>query len=229
MACTTVESNFNELIPATGITEVTAQIDSGDLSYRGAPRDTFAVDGRSWGMSTQVENAERNYSSNHWNVDSTPTSLLIQSQSDYNWAGVDFDIDGPEQMNTFIETGDGLVKLQDMVGYHTVTASKITTDNLHGSVNFLATNGSSDIEIYPTAFDTIRIEALDGDVTLRLPWGQPYDLQVWGDPEYGMSIENLGFYHEVTGPAYFAATSGPATLRVDVYVTGGSFTLLEAW
>ena len=56
---------------------------------------------------------------------------------------------------------------------------------------------------------------------LALPYGLPYDLQVWGDPEYPMAIEDLGFSNMVASDAYYAARSGNGSVRVDVYASGG--------
>jgi hypothetical protein len=229
VGCTTVQDNFTEQLSASGINMISASLDSGTLSYRGAATQDFTIDGRSWGMATKAERAEERLSGNSYAFGLDGRALVLQSQSDTGLAGVDFDITGPMAMSTEIRATDGSVELSDLSGFQQVSAERIDAERIYGGVDLLATSGSLDAEIYPGPGDAIRIETYSGDVELTLPWGGGYDIQVWGDPEYTMEVEDLGFYSAATAPAYFAGVSGNAAIRVDVFVTGGSVRIDSAW
>ena len=229
VGCTTVQDTFTEQLSASGINIVSASLDSGTLSYRGAATQDFTIDGRSWGMASKAERAEERLSGNSYTYGLAGGALVLQSHSDTGLAGVDFDIMGPMAMNTAIDSSDGSVALSDMSGFQQVSARSIDVEGIYGGVDLLATSGSLDAEIYPGPGDAIRIETYSGDVELTLPWGHGYDIQVWGDPEYTMEVEDLGFYSAATAPAYFAGVSGNAAIRVDVFVTGGSVRIDSAW
>ena len=80
----------------------------------------------------------------------------------------------------------------------------------------------------PLNSDAIYIEAND-DVTLTLPWGLEYDLQIWGDPEYSITVHDLGFASVAEAPAYFAGLRGRGTVTVDIFVTGGNVIVYDRW
>lgn len=229
IGCTTVQNTFTEQLSASGVGLISADLDSGSLSYNGLSTETFTIDGRSWGMATQADRAEERLSGNSYTYGLSGSALVLQSQSDTGMAGVDFDITGPMAMSTAIEIDSGSVELEDMSGYQQIVADSIDVEGLYGSVDLLATSGSLKAEVYPGGGDDVRIESWSGDVELLLPWGGSYDIQVWGDPEYSMEIEDLGFSSSATAPAYFAGVSGSGATRVDVFVTGGSVTLRSTW
>ncbi|MFT5680710.1 MAG: hypothetical protein ACI8RZ_001616 [Myxococcota bacterium] len=229
IGCTTVQDSFTDQLSADGVGLLSADLDSGTLSYVGGATDTFTIDGRSWGMATQKDRAEDRLSGNDYSYGLSGSALVLASQSDTGLAGVDFDILGPDTMNTAIEIESGSVELSGMAGFQQIVAERIDVDNLYGSVDLLATSGDLDAEVYPGPGDSVRIESWSGDVELTLPWGGAYDIQVWGDPEYSMMVEDLGFFSSATAPAYFAGVSGNGATRVDVFVTGGSVTVRSAW
>jgi len=229
VGCTTVQNTFTDQLSASGVSIIAAELDSGTLSYRGASTQDFTIDGRSWGMASKAERAEERLSGNTYAYGLAGSSLVLQSHSETGLAGVDFDITGPMAMSTSVDASSGSVELSNMSGFQQVSAQSIDAQDLYGGVDLLATSGSLDAEVYPGPGDSIRIETYSGDVELTLPWGQGYDIQVWGDPEYTMEVEDLGFYSAATAPAYFAGVSGNASVRVDVFVTGGSVRIDSAW
>ena len=66
-------------------------------------------------------------------------------------------------------------------------------------------------------------------MVLTLPWGMDYDLQIWGDPDYPITVHDLGFSNVVEAPAYFAGLRGRGSTIVDIVVTGGSVTIYDGW
>jgi hypothetical protein len=229
VGCTTVQNTFTDQLSADGIALLSADLDSGSLQYTGASTGTFTIDGRSWGMASKKERAEERLSGNAFSYGLSGDALVLSSQSDAGLAGVDFNITGPFAMSSDVDIDSGDVELSGMSGYQQLRAERIDVSDIHGSVDLLATSGSLDAEVFPGPGDSVRIESWSGDVTLTLPWGGSYDIQVWGDPEYTMAIDDLGFYSTATAPAYFAGVSGSAATRVDVFVTGGSVTVRSAW
>lgn len=229
IGCTTVQDSFTEQLSASGVDLISADLDSGTLSYTGQSTEVFTIDGRSWGMATKKDRAEDRLSGNEYSYGLSGDALLLASSSEAGLAGVDFDIYGPAAMSTSVNIDSGNVELTGMFGYQQITADRIDVTDLHGSVDLLATSGDLDAEVFPGPGDSVRIESWSGDVELTLPWGGSYDIQVWGDPEYSMLIDDLGFYSSATAPAYFAGVSGSGATRVDVFVTGGSVTVRSAW
>ncbi|MDG1484263.1 MAG: hypothetical protein P8R54_32020 [Myxococcota bacterium] len=229
IGCTTVQDSFSDQLSASGVDVISASLDSSSLSYTGQSTEMFTIDGRSWGMATKRDRAEDRLSGNEYSYGLSGNALLLASSSDAGLAGVDFDIFGPAAMNTSLNIESGSVDLSNMIGYQQVTADRIDVTDLYGSVDLLATSGSIDAEVFPGPGDSVRVESWSGDVELTLPWGGAYDIQVWGDPEYSMLVEDLGFYSSATAPAYFAGVSGSGATRVDVFVTGGSVTVRSAW
>ena len=85
-----------------------------------------------------------------------------------------------------------------------------------------------DVDVWPDAGGEVLIESSAGDTILRLPYGGAYDVEVIGDPAYEMVIEDLGFLSRFDEVGYFSGTVGDGSIRVVVYVSGGSFQLLES-
>ncbi|MCB9742028.1 MAG: hypothetical protein H6740_05480 [Alphaproteobacteria bacterium] len=56
----------------------------------------------------------------------------------------------------------------------------------------------------------IRVETQSGDVDLTLPWGLEYDMQVWGDPDYEMIVEDMGWNRSAPARPTSPAPSGAA-------------------
>jgi len=219
----------SETIDATGVSLVQAKVERGDVDYSGGSPQTFQISGSSWGMAAQDDRAFEREEGNAYAVSVSAGALQLSSASQYSNAGVNFDILGPSAMSMDVETGSGDVRLANIAGYQLVTADDIDLVNVIGSADLYSRDGDIDAEISPAPGDAIRIEAVDGEVILALPYGQAYNLQVWGDPEYEMIIDDLGFHSVQTGPAYYAGIAGRGDIPVDVFVTGGSVRIMQTW
>jgi len=219
--CAISESRFDQKLSASGVDLVLVSVERGDFDYQGNNTQTFAIDGRSWGMAFQEETAHERQDGNASDVHTEGNTLLVSATSTSGSSGVDFYVEGPDTLSTDITLDHGDVSLANMAGYQLITADSVDLDNMVGSVDAYARSGSIDASISPGPGDVIRLEAMDGGIDLALPYGLPYDLQVWGDPEYPMAIEDLGFSNMVASDAYYAARSGNGSVRVDVYASGG--------
>ncbi|MCB9766353.1 MAG: hypothetical protein H6739_41645 [Alphaproteobacteria bacterium] len=225
--CTTVSTPFTETFDATELYVVEGRLDNGDFNYNGAATTELAVDGLSWGHAASQGRAADRESQNRWTITPSPPALLLDTSSGASSAGVDLSITGPDLMDLDVISDSGLVTLQDVEGYQVVTADRITGSRLVGDVDLYARAGDLDVEVWPWVEGVVRVETESGGLDLYLPWGLEYDLQVWGDENYELVVEDLGFARSTAGVAYFAATTGFGTIRVDVYATGGPVRVME--
>ena len=229
MACTVVESDFTQKFPASGISTLVADVDQGDVEVQGiALMDAFHVEGRTFGYSVNSDNAERNQDANTWDVSKQGDILNLWGQSEYMGAGVDFEVRGPQAVHTSLITESGHIDVSDLVGVHYLQGDSVDVENLTGSATILAGYGGVHGSITPWSSDVVYIESGD-DVVLTLPWGMDYDLQIWGDPDYPITVHDLGFSNVVEAPAYFAGLRGRGSTIVDIVVTGGSVTIYDGW
>ena len=228
-ACTVVQSGFGESFPSVGISTLVADVDQGDIDIEGRTEaSTFYVEGRTFGYSVNSDNAERNAEANTWDVGREGDILSMWGRSEYMGAGVDFEVTGPSTIHTSLVTESGNIDVSDLVGIHYLEANHISVNNLVGSTTMIAGSSGVDGSLNPMNSDTIYIESED-DVTLTLPWGLDYDLQIWGDPEYTIVVHDLGFSSVAEAPAYFAGLRGRGTTTVDIVVTGGNVTIYDSW
>jgi hypothetical protein len=226
IACTVHETRFDETLDAHAVRELTANLDRGDLSFRSAPNSaTLDISGRAYGYSPNEDNAQRNLDGTEWAVVREGSRVDLRSTSLYMNSAVDWELAGPGDLIADIEVENGNVTLDGLAGFQTVRADWIDVD-LVGGGDLIAT-GSVDATFHPHRGDTIRIDA-ESDVTLRLPYGAEIDLQVWGNPEGELIIEDLGFHSVATDPGYFAGLAGYGTIQVDVYA-GGDVTIESIW
>lgn len=229
VGCTTVEKTFAESIPADNISVVRVDLDNGHFSYQGLATNNIDVTGRAYGYASNAERAEERQGGTYWDMTVTGPELSLLGRSDANMAGVDFNVAGPGRINTSVYVHDGSASVDSLYGNILVDAESIRARQISGNVDMVARSGSVNAEIIPNRGEVIRVEAQNGDVELWLPWGVDYDLQVWGDPAHEMVVEDLGFGWSTGAPGYFAAQSGPASTRVDVYATGGSVRIYMIW
>ena len=222
--CVTVAQDFSETLPVVDEVTVLGTLDRGDFSYNGSSETDFLIDGRSWGRGSTKDNAKEHREGNTWLFESIEGVLEATGSSQSSRAGVDMDIAGPAMMDTDIITENGRVNLYDVDGIHAVTADYIDGRGLTGDVDFFG-DFSVDVDVWPYDFGIIRVESRNSDVYLSLPFGLSYDLQIWGDPEEVMVVDDLGFHTSYLGEGYFAAQSGDAGIRVDVYAYNGSVTV----
>ena len=227
--CTTTSSTFVEQHSAEGIRTVSVSLDSGTFSYQGARSTAFLVEGDSWGQASNPDRAAERQAGNTWSVALGGDTLWLDAGSTAGLAGVDFHVTGPASMNTQITIGSGRAILSDVAGWADITADSIDITNLQGGAMLLARSGDIDATIFPQPGSTVRLEALSGDVALALPWGGSYDIQVWGDVESSMWIDDLGFGWSAAAPGYFAGIVGSGATRIDIYAPSGAVTVSALW
>lgn len=225
--CHVYNDPFDLALDAAGVDMVVADIDRGSFGYWGhSSLDSFAIEGESTGSGSSEAKARARAEANDWQIDVEGNELVISTSSREN-GRVNLDVDGPVRMHTDLILDSGGVYLEDVEGSHMITADSVETRDLVGDLDLYSRSGSVDVEIYPWEdHGRVYIEA-HGTTTLRMPAGLDYDIEVWGDPEYAMTIEDLYFYNSYMGEGYFSAESGSGTVEVDVWVYNGSFTLYE--
>ena len=226
-ACAKVERSVDAELDATGLTAFVATIDRGDFAYEGGSA-AFSLDGRAIGYGGSKAQAERRLDGVDVSLQADGTDAVLEAASEFKRAWVDLEVAGPGIVDTDIWVKRGSVDVSEITGRHLVTADRITSQGLHGDVDLLATAGGMDVDVWPGEGGEVLIESSAGDTILRLPYGGAYDIEVIGDPAYEMVIEDLGFLSRFDEVGYFAGTVGDGSIRVVVYVSGGSFQLLES-
>ena len=229
LGCVQVESTFEDTLSASGVSIVSARVDRGDITYDVDSETEFSVLGNSWGRGVMSrKRAERNQAATGYSVGISNGSLLLDARTEYRAAGVDFDVTGPSFLDTDLLTNEGTVTLEDVEGYHTVTASRIVSNRLIGDVVFIATGMGVNAEIWPYEDGTIYIDSSGGTVDLFLPFGGDYDVEIWGDIEHGVTVTDLGFDQFYLAEDYFAGERGTGAITVEVYAVGGAVNLYES-
>jgi hypothetical protein len=226
--CTTFEEPFQLTLPSEGVTRIDAALDQGDFGYRGSVgASEFTIDGVSTGSASKGQKAEEREAGNTWEAEVAEGALIVRSDSRFVQAEVNMDVSGPDLLNVEVSLPDGSAWLEDVEGTHFALADFVTTRRLRGSANLSGSSGI-DAEIWPFIDGQVILDAASGSVRLALPFGGPYDIEVWGAPGYTMNVTDLGFSRQTGGDGYFAAESGAATVRIEVTVRGGDFTLAQA-
>ncbi len=231
-ACTTVAEPIAQELPADGVRRVVMEVEQGSLTYQGRHRaDTLSLGGQAWGQASDEAVAQERLDGTDWAAGRDGDAIVARGSARSGMAGVDFDMAGPERVDVTLRTGDGSASLDGVIGRHLVVADRVEAWDVAGSAELRATAGGVTASLAPGPGDVVRVSADGGDVVLELPWGLAYDIQVWGDPEYAMTVHDLGFQYVVEDAGYFAAIAGPGTTRVDVVVTGGAVEIrpLHAW
>lgn len=228
VGCAEFSEVYETRLPAEGVWNVFFDSERGSFAYAGtAEEEVFDVAVKSWATGSSRRRAEARAANNVWGVQIVGDLLDLWGRSPVEKAGVDAAVVGPRVINVESVLLDGRAELYEVDGYHTLSANQIYGSGIHGDVDFYAATDGIDVEVFPYDDSVVRLEAF-GDVVLGLPYGLPYDLEVFSDPSWGVSVTDLGFDTLTILPDYVAATSGAATLRVEVYLVGGSFVLWEA-
>lgn len=231
-ACTTVAEPISQELPADGVRRVVMEVEQGSLSYQGRHEtDAVLVTGQAWGQASQEERAQERLDGTDWTAGRDGDAVIALGYALSGMSGIDFDLAGPARVDVTLETGSGSASLDSVLGDHVVVADRIDAWNVAGSAELHATAGGVTASLEPGPDDVIKVSADGGDVVLELPWGLAYDVQIWGDPEYPLTVHDLGFQYVVEDAGYFAAIAGPGSTRVDIVVTGGSVEVrpLSAW
>lgn len=227
--CVTVDSTFSDTLSSDGVFVFRGSSDRGIVAYdgRGMGRD-FDISGRSWATGSGSNRAGEREASNRYGVEVEGEALVASAVSFDTRSGVDFDVFGPEVMDIEIVTEHGEAELFDVTGTHVVTARRIIGDNISGDVDFFADGRGLDVEVYPHDDGTVSIRSRGGNATIYLPRRLNYDLNIIGDPNRELELEDLGFDRMVVDPGLAIAWRGDRSVRVDIEVTGGDVRVLSA-
>lgn len=227
-ACARVEDGVDLQIPAEGLDRLVVTVDRGDVEVVGDDPTAFVVEGTSIGYGANENQAGEREDGNEVTLVAEGSDAVLESTSEFKRAWVDLEVSCPAVVDLDVWIKRGSAHLENIEGQHLVTADRITSRALMGSVDLLATAGGLDVDVWPWTDGEVLVESSAGDAILRLPYGGAYDLEVIGDPAWEMVIEDLGFHTTYQEPGYFAGTVGDGSIRVLVYVNGGSFQLLES-
>lgn len=226
-ACKSHEESFSLSVDATGVTRSHGDLEQGAMRYEGeAGAERFAIAGTSVGAGSSTTKAEEREAGNTWSAEAQDGVLELRTESAEVQAWVELDISGPDAMDMEISSGSG-VSLTSVYGVFTLDVNTFTGRALAGQADVLATD-DVDLEIWPDPGGAVLIEST-GDVRLALPYGEPYDIEVWGNAEYEWNIADLGFDVISYGDATFDAETGDASIEIKVVVQNGTFTLDEAY
>jgi len=152
--------------------------------------------------------------------------LSVRSDKRVAQAGLDVVASLHPQTNLDLRTDDGNVTASDVEGVWVIEGDRVVTARLAGEGDVIS-NGGASLEIWPYETAFITVDAA-GELVLALPAFGPYDLVIDGDPDYPMTIQDLGWDVFDQGPAYVAARREPGTIRIDIIVRGGPTTLVES-
>ena len=227
VACKSAVTVVDEEVPAHGIFALAAEIDEGDFEYRGRRElKVFDVQYTSRGFGSQQEAADRREAANDYGSLVDVDLLELWGRTSFHQARVDILVDGPDVIDIEALLHDGDATLSNAVGSHLVTADRVVGLDLVGDLDLYARESGLDVEVWPFEAGTIRLEAV-GDVVLSLPWGLEYDLEAFVDPAYGYEVTDLGFGDLRLYDDLVRAMTGSRSIRVEVYVEGGTFFLWE--
>ena len=229
LGCARVEGSFDETIDALGVTTLDANLDAGDFRYFGAETTVFDVEGVSWGSASNKGKATKKRDANVWDLEVIGDLFSIETTSTFAQAGVDLDIVGPWLIHSEIEAPGESVDVEGTQGDLVVHSSGIDTQNVASDyVEMIAGSGGIRAELLPVGdIGRYYIEGSGGDVTVWLPWGHEYDIQVEGDPDYVLEIADLGMTGEVFDGAFYAGIGGRGLFIVDIVATDGEVHLLQ--
>ncbi len=223
IGCTRVEEVRTESFDATGVTQLVATVQSGNVHYTGGgERSDFDVQIIRWGRGSTRGRATARQETAMGRAQVDGERFLLDAIAGRR-AGVDFNIVGPSWIDTDIRIDDGVARLDGVQGFHVVQADGIVGREVVGEGDFQG-DGRVDLRLSPY-FDGafIVVESLRGDVRLGLPYGLDYDLTVEFDPDEPAAVEDLGFDSFVPGqPGLIIGRRGFRDVRIDVYALRGS-------
>jgi hypothetical protein len=223
--CVTARETETVSVSAADVSLLRVQDDQGDVEVIGDGLAMFDVTGISVGRATKRDLAVSRMASNELIVRESPGEVLIWGSSPEPRTWWDLTISSPPLMNTLVTTESGTVWLEGLEGVHDVRATQIVTRSLFGAGAFLAGTGGADLELLPADGTVTTIEA-QGSVILALPMYGPYDLRVTADPGAILQVTDLGFDDLRLGDGLVQGARFPATILIDVRISGGDFTLV---
>lgn len=228
VACAKAERAVSGSVPAEGIVELEATVARGDLEITGEEGSDFELSGRVIGYGGSRGQAEHRADGVGVSFAAEGAKAVLETSSEFRRSWADLEVTGPAVVDLDVWVERGSLHVDGVAGRHLLTADRITTRALAGTVDLLATAGGMDVDVRPDPTGEVLLESAAGDVILRLPYGAPYDVEVIGDPAWDMIIADLGFHTEYEEAGYFAGTVGDGSIRVVVYLNGGSFQLAES-
>jgi hypothetical protein len=242
--CTTTESYDSRSFAAEEIRAVNVSLEKGDLSILGNAEDVATIEARVYGYAGKEEVATRNHDGVRWMADVQSGVLTVNGGSEYERAGVDLDLSVPKHAEVLVEA-EGDVDLSGLDGLIIASGGHIDLQNSYGNIQLsadgsihaedvggdllFAADGSMDVALLPLDGDRIELLSGAGGVELELPFGVPVDLEIWGDPEYDVIVEDLGFGRVATAPGFFSGVAGPGSVRVEIVAVGGPVMVRGSW
>ena len=217
-ACTVTSTPFQYDVAASDVAGVSADVERGDITVRGAQTEQVSIAGESWGRARDEDKAAERQAGNVWAVvmpESASAPLHITATSDRGQAGVDFDIVAPAGLPAEIEVENGRVCLTDLRGQYDIEASGVELDAVGGELEIQVGTGGVYGILDLEEGDDILIVTQGGDVDLQLPYGLDYDLSVWSHPDALMNIDVAGLWVEQRHDGYYAGRG----LLGDVHIT----------
>lgn len=203
-----------------------ADTNDGDVSVRGDGGDTVDVRGHSVGRGMNDDRAAEALAGNRWGG-SVNEGIVAVFGSASDRGEVDLEIIAPSELSADVVAG-GTATLTDLLGSHVVTADRVVARGIYGDADLYARSRGLDVEVFPSEDGSIRLQSHGGDVVVYLPYGEDYDLRVFGDPEHELTVDDLGFDLTYLGVGSFSGERGRGDIDVSIHVEGGSVTVRES-
>jgi hypothetical protein len=224
--CSVDSISYRTELSADGVTSVAAESERGGFVYAGdSDTDVFGVEVTSWAIGVLRGDARKQRKQNLWSAEPAGDALELWARSRSLTAGVDFEVHGPSAMDLDVSLREGNAYVSVVDGVTQVAANSISAWDLRGSADLYAAEKGMDVRITPSGDAPFVLLESVGDVYLELPYGTPLQLLVFADPQWGVTVTDLGFDALNVQPDYVAAESGEGTTQVEVWVSGGRFTL----
>ena len=214
-------------LPASGVETLRLRADRGNMDLRGTLEGRFDVEVKSWSSGGGDTRANEREAANDWGALVFDGVLDLWGASRAAVSGVNFTVRGPADVATDVVVLDGEVDLWNLTGGSTVTATHIYGRGLSGQLDLFA-DQSIDVQAYPEDGDVIELYTANGDITLGLPDGGEYDIEVFTKRAKDVQITNLSFDSYGGEPGYFRSSTGQGKVRVRVFAERGNFYLVDS-
>ncbi len=221
--CNATTVPFSFTFDATDISRVVVEADAGSITVRANPDlDEVHVSG----VSIQREFAGIGGAENDVSASASGDAVYVTAANSTG-GEVDLYIEGPIALSAEITATSSAVVLDGVWGDHIVDALTMDGTDLRGALVADVATGL-DIQLQADDPSTSVIRSASGVVTLALPYGGSYLLQVDVPEENGSyTITDLGFDQWDEYATSFTGTTGGGTVEIAVEITTGSFTLEE--
>lgn len=218
IGCTYIEEQFTEVLPADGVTNVQVDIHRGEFVYQGSQTNDVVINGAIRG---RPQSPDRQRSDASWSVEQNNQTMRFTGDSTGLGGGVFYDVTGPGDMNMDVNLNHGDVVISGVRGDLWANAGYIQADGITGSVDLRSTWWGVDARLFPQPGDTINIDA-DGDVCLALPATGEYNIRVWGDDDYGVFVDGMGFNWSFGLLGAYYNNGNRGDINVDISAWGGA-------